>query len=55
MHAVFTIGHGVRALEELVETLVVHLLAPGRRETHRLYDESEPRDGKLYLCGSLVA
>ena len=34
---------------------VVHLLAPGRRETHRLYDESEPRDGKLYLCGSLVA
>ena len=34
---------------------VVHLLAPGRRETHRLYDESEPRDGKLYICGSLVA
>jgi uncharacterized protein (DUF488 family) len=34
---------------------VVHLLAPGRREPHRLYDESEPRDGKLYLCGRLVA
>jgi uncharacterized protein (DUF488 family) len=34
---------------------VVHLLAPGRREPHRLYDESEVRRGRLYLCGSLVA
>jgi uncharacterized protein (DUF488 family) len=34
---------------------VIHLLAPGRREPHRLYDESEARDGRLYLCGSLVA
>ena len=34
---------------------VVHLLGPGHRETHRLYDESEPRDGRLYLCGRLVA
>jgi uncharacterized protein (DUF488 family) len=34
---------------------VVHLLRPGRRETHKLYDESELRDGRLYLCGSLVA
>jgi uncharacterized protein (DUF488 family) len=34
---------------------VVHLLGPGRHEPHRLYDESEVRDGKLYLCGSLVA
>jgi uncharacterized protein (DUF488 family) len=34
---------------------VVHLLAPGRRGPHRLYDESEVRDGRLYLCGSLVA
>ena len=34
---------------------VVHLLAPGRREAHRLYDESEVRRGRLYLCGSLVA
>ncbi len=34
---------------------VVHLLGPGRREPHRLYDESEPRDGRLYLCGQLVA
>ena len=34
---------------------VVHLLGPGRHEPHRLYDESEARDGRLYLCGSLVA
>jgi uncharacterized protein (DUF488 family) len=34
---------------------VVHLLGPGRREPHRLYDESEIRSGKLYICGRLVA
>jgi uncharacterized protein (DUF488 family) len=34
---------------------LVHLIRPGRREPHRLYDESEVRDGLLYLCGSLVA
>jgi len=34
---------------------VTHLLGPGRREPHRLYDVSEVRDGKLYLCGALVA
>jgi uncharacterized protein (DUF488 family) len=34
---------------------VVHLLAPGRGEPHRLYDVSEVRDRKLYLCGELVA
>jgi uncharacterized protein (DUF488 family) len=34
---------------------VVHLLGPGRREPHRLYDESEVRAGKLYLCGAPVA
>jgi uncharacterized protein (DUF488 family) len=34
---------------------VVHLLGPGRRDRHRLYDESAVREGKLYLCGSLVA
>jgi uncharacterized protein (DUF488 family) len=33
---------------------VVHLLGPGRREPHRLYDESEVRAGKLYLCGAVV-
>jgi uncharacterized protein (DUF488 family) len=34
---------------------VVHLVAAGRWEGHRLYDESEVRGEKLYLCGSLVA
>jgi uncharacterized protein (DUF488 family) len=34
---------------------VVHLLGPQRRERHRFYDESEVRDGRLYLCGTLVA
>jgi uncharacterized protein (DUF488 family) len=34
---------------------VTHLIRPGQREPHRLYDESEVRDGRLYLCGSLVA
>jgi uncharacterized protein (DUF488 family) len=34
---------------------VTHLLRPGQREPHRLYDESEIRDGRLYLCGALVA
>jgi len=34
---------------------IVHLLGPGRREPHRLYDESEVRAGKLHLCGALVA
>ena len=34
---------------------VTHLLGPGRQEPHRLYDESEARDGSLYLCGALVA
>jgi uncharacterized protein (DUF488 family) len=34
---------------------IVHLLGPGRREPHRLWDEAEVRDGRLYLCGTLVA
>jgi uncharacterized protein (DUF488 family) len=33
---------------------VIHLLRPGKREPHRLYDESEIRGGRLYLCGHLV-
>lgn len=33
---------------------VVHLVREGRLERHRLYAESEVRDGKLYLCGELV-
>jgi uncharacterized protein (DUF488 family) len=34
---------------------VTHLLGPGRRQPHALYDESEIRAGKLYLCGAPVA
>jgi uncharacterized protein (DUF488 family) len=34
---------------------VVHLLGPGHREPHRLYDEAEIRSRALYLCGALVA
>jgi uncharacterized protein (DUF488 family) len=34
---------------------VSHLLGPGRREPHALYDGSEIRAGRLYLCGALVA
>jgi uncharacterized protein (DUF488 family) len=34
---------------------VWHLIRPGRREAHRLFDEAEARDGRLYLCGQLVA
>jgi uncharacterized protein (DUF488 family) len=34
---------------------VVHLIRPGRREPHRLYDESEINHGRLFLCGALVA
>jgi uncharacterized protein (DUF488 family) len=34
---------------------VVHLLAPGRREDHRLGRGAEARDGILHLCGQPVA
>ena len=34
---------------------VVHLIAPGRAQPHRLMDEAEVRAGRLYLCGELVA
>lgn len=34
---------------------VVHLLRPGESQAHRPLDEAEARDGKLYLCGELVA
>jgi uncharacterized protein (DUF488 family) len=33
---------------------VAHLLAPGRREPHRLYDESEIRENRLFICGAPV-
>ncbi len=34
---------------------VTHLLGPGRRQPHALYDESEIRDGELFICGAFVA
>jgi len=34
---------------------VVHLLRPGVRQPHRLSDDAEGRDGKLFLCGEFVA
>ena len=33
---------------------VVHLLGPGKRQEHKRFD-AEARDGRLYLCGALVA
>jgi uncharacterized protein (DUF488 family) len=36
-------------------TPVVHLLGPAHREAHRLYQAADIRDGRLYLCGALVA
>jgi uncharacterized protein (DUF488 family) len=34
---------------------VVHLLGPGKQQEHRPLREAETQDGRLYLCGSLVA
>jgi uncharacterized protein (DUF488 family) len=34
---------------------VTHLIRPGQSEPHGLYDGTEIRDGKLYLCGAFVA
>jgi uncharacterized protein (DUF488 family) len=34
---------------------VSHLLGPGRREPHGLYDESEIRENRLFICGAPVA
>lgn len=34
---------------------VVHLVRPGERRPHRPWDITEARDGRLYLCGELVA
>ena len=33
---------------------VLHLLGPHELPCHRYYDEADVRDGKLYLCGTLV-
>jgi uncharacterized protein (DUF488 family) len=37
------------------EIEVVHLLSPGSIVEHRPFAEAETRDGRLYLCGTLVA
>jgi uncharacterized protein (DUF488 family) len=34
---------------------VVHLLGPGKGQKHKPLLEAESRDGRLYLCGALVA
>jgi uncharacterized protein (DUF488 family) len=34
---------------------VVHLLSPGSTIEHRPFAEAEIRDGRFYLCGTLVA
>jgi len=34
---------------------VVHLLAPGERQAHEPWPVADSRDGRLYLCGELVA
>jgi uncharacterized protein (DUF488 family) len=34
---------------------VVHLIGPHDVQAHRAWDEAETRDGRLYLCGQLVA
>ena len=54
--------HWSRCHRRLISELLVarghavwHLLQPGRRERHRLSDDAEARNGRLYLCGALVA
>ena len=37
------------------EVEVVHLLGPGASVEQRPFDEAEVRNGRLYLCGALVA
>lgn len=34
---------------------VFHLIRPGEARPHRLFDEAEALDGRLYLCGQFVA
>jgi uncharacterized protein (DUF488 family) len=54
--------HWSRCHRRLISELLVarghdvwHLLRPGEPEQHRLSDDAEARDGRLYLCGALVA
>ena len=47
-----------RLIAELLHArgdLVVHLLGHGREQEHRPMAEAEARDGRLFLCGALVA
>lgn len=47
-----------RLISELLHArghLVRHLVRPGRTEPHVPWDVAEARDGRLYLCGALVA
>lgn len=47
-----------RFISELLEARghdVVHLIRLGEREPHRTHRSSEVHDGRLYLCGELVA
>ena len=34
---------------------VIHLIRPAERQRHRLSDDAEVRDGRLFLCGAAVA
>jgi uncharacterized protein (DUF488 family) len=34
---------------------IVHLLGPGKQQEHKPFAEAQSRDGRLYLCGVLVA
>jgi uncharacterized protein (DUF488 family) len=54
--------HWSRCHRRLISELLVarghdvwHLLRPGSRERHSPWDDAEARDGRLYLCGALVA
>jgi uncharacterized protein (DUF488 family) len=47
-----------RFISELLEARgheVVHLIRPGEREPHRMHRQSDVINGRLYLCGELVA
>jgi uncharacterized protein (DUF488 family) len=54
--------HWSRCHRRLISELLVarghdvwHLIRPRQREPHRLWEDAEARDGRLYLCGALVA
>jgi len=47
-----------RLIAELLDARgeqVVHLIGPGERQEHAPFREAEVREGRLYLCGELVA